>query len=101
MKKTLAAVLAAGALLIGGIGSVDAANWYTVGTDSNGITWSVDNDSVKKDDKKAVAIAAAFFYASSEKNRMLACGFGEHRDNSRNSQSVFLVVALYNGKSFG
>ncbi len=37
MKKTLAAVLAAGALLIGGIGSVDAANWYTVGTDSNGI----------------------------------------------------------------
>ena len=36
MKKTLAAVLAAGALLIGGIGSVDAANWYTVGTDSNG-----------------------------------------------------------------
>ncbi len=48
MKKTLAAVLAAGALLIGGIGSVDAANWYTVGTDSNGITWSIDNDSVKK-----------------------------------------------------
>ena len=43
MKKTLAAVLAAGALLIGGIGSVDAANWYTVGTDSNGITWSIDN----------------------------------------------------------
>ena len=30
--------------------------------------------------------------ASSEKNRMLACRFGEHRDNSRNSQSVFLVV---------
>ncbi len=48
MKKTLAAVLAAGALLIGGIGSVDAANWYTVGTDSNGVTWSIDNDSVKK-----------------------------------------------------
>jgi len=23
---------------------------------------------------------------------MLACRFGEHRDNSRNSQSVFLVV---------
>ena len=54
MKKTLAAVLAAGALFIGGISSVDAANWYTVGTDSNGITWSIDNDSVKKDDKKAV-----------------------------------------------
>lgn len=53
MKKTLAAVLAAGALLVGGIGSVDAANWYTVGTDSNGITWSIDNDSVKKDAKKA------------------------------------------------
>ena len=52
MKKTLAAVLAAGALLIGGIGSVDAANWYTVGTDSNGITWSIDNDSVKKMIKK-------------------------------------------------
>ena len=34
------------------------------------------------------------FYASSEKNRMLACRFGEHRDNSRNSQSVFLVVAI-------
>lgn len=52
MKKTLAAVLAAGALLIGGIGSVDAANWYTVGTDSNGVTWSIDNDSVKKTIKK-------------------------------------------------
>ena len=33
-------------------------------------------------------------YASSEKNRMLACRFGEHRDNSRNSQSVFLVVSI-------
>ena len=40
----------------------------------------------------------SFIYASSEKNRMLACRFGEHHDNSRNSQSVFLVVALYNGK---
>ena len=48
IEKTLAVVLAAGALLIGGIGSVDAANWYTVGTDSNGVTWSIDNDSVKK-----------------------------------------------------
>ncbi len=62
MKKTLAAVLAAGALLIGGIGSVDAANWYTVGTDSNGITWSIDNDSVKKDDKKAVMDIKAMDY---------------------------------------
>ena len=35
-----------------------------------------------------------FVYASSEKNRMLACRFGEHRDNSRNSQSVFLVVYI-------
>ena len=35
-----------------------------------------------------------FFYASSEKNRMLACRFDEHRDNSRNSQSVFLVVYM-------
>ena len=26
------------------------------------------------------------FYASSEKNRMLACRFGEHRDNSGNLQ---------------
>ena len=39
MKKTLAAVLAAGALFIGGIGSVDAANWYTVGTDSKAIDY--------------------------------------------------------------
>ncbi|MBS5756694.1 MAG: hypothetical protein KHW53_08690, partial [Veillonella sp.] len=62
MKKTLAAVLAAGALLIGGISSVDAANWYTVGTDSNGITWSIDNDSVKKDDKKAVLDIKAMDY---------------------------------------
>ena len=62
MKKTLAAVLAAGALLIGGIGSVDAANWYTVGTDSNGITLSIDNDSVKKDDKKAVLDIKAMDY---------------------------------------
>ncbi len=62
MKKTLAAVLAAGALLIGGISSVDAANWYTVGTDSNGITWSIDNDSVKKDDKKAVMDIKAMDY---------------------------------------
>ena len=58
----MAAVLAAGALLIGGIGSVDAANWYTVGTDSNGITWSIDNDSVKKDDKKAVLDIKAMDY---------------------------------------
>ena len=36
-----------------------------------------------------------FFYASSEKNRILVCRFDEHRDNSRNSQSVFLVVASY------
>ena len=50
MKKTLAAVLAAGALLIGGIGSVDAANW------------SMDNDSVKKDDKKAVMDIKAMDY---------------------------------------
>ena len=35
-----------------------------------------------------------FFYASSEKNRMIACRFGEHRENSRNSQSVFLVVYM-------
>ena len=62
MKKTLAAILAAGALLIGGIGSVDAANWYTVGTDSNGITWSIDNDSVKKDDKKATVDIKAMDY---------------------------------------
>ena len=62
MKKTLAAVLAAGALFIGGIGSVDAANWYTVGTDSNGITWSIDNDSVKKDDKKATLDIKAMDY---------------------------------------
>ena len=50
-----------------------------------------------------MASGVSFIYASSEKNRMLACRFGEHRDNSRNSQSVFLVVALYmyNGKSFG
>ena len=58
MKKTLAAVLAAGALLIGGIGSVDAANWYTVGTDSNGITWSIDNDSYKSDNKAVMDIKA-------------------------------------------
>ena len=44
-----------------------------------------------------MASGVSFIYASSEKNRMLACRFGEHRDNSRNSQSVFLVVALYNG----
>ena len=37
-----------------------------------------------------------FFYAGSEKNRMLACRFDEHRDNSRNSQSVFLVVCRQN-----
>ena len=33
-----------------------------------------------------------FFYAGSKKNRMFACRFDEHRDNARNSQSVFLVV---------
>ena len=47
-----------------------------------------------------MASGVSFIYASSEKNRMLACRFGEHRDNSRNLQSVFLVVALYNGKRF-
>ena len=43
---------------------------------------------------EAAGISRSSFYASSEKNRMLACRFGEHRDNSRNSQSVFLVVAF-------
>ena len=38
-------------------------------------------------------------YASSEKNRMLAYRFGEHRDNSRNSQSVFLVVYASSSQS--
>ena len=37
-------------------------------------------------------MAILFVYVSSEKNRMLACRFDEHRDNSRNSQSVFFVV---------
>ena len=52
----------------------------------------------RKDDGKgdfsvnAAEKSSFFVYASSEKNRMLACRFGEHRDNSRNSQSVFLVV---------
>lgn len=38
-------------------------------------------------------IVTVLIYASSEKNRMLACRFGEHRDNSRNSQSVFLELS--------
>jgi len=37
-------------------------------------------------------MAILFVYVSSEKNRMPACRFDEHRDNSRNSQSVFFVV---------
>ena len=40
----------------------------------------------------ATGISRSSFYASSEKNRMPACRFGEHCDNSRNSQSVFFVV---------
>ena len=41
-----------------------------------------------------MARGVSFIYASSEKNRMLACRFGKHCDNSRNSQSLFLVVVL-------
>ena len=37
-------------------------------------------------------MAILFVYVSSEKNRMPACRFDEHRDNSRNLQSVFLIV---------
>ena len=43
------------------------------------ISWLTTNLILQKEDRKAVAIAAAFFYASSEKNRMLACGFGSYR----------------------
>ena len=46
-----------------------------------------------------MASGVSFIYASSEKNRMLACRFGEHRDNSRNSQSVFLVVYASSSQS--
>ena len=41
----------------------------------------------------ATGISRSSFYASSEKNLHAGMRFGEHRDNSRNSQSVFLVVA--------
>jgi len=51
-----------------------------------------------KDNKRKFVIL--FIYASSEKNRMLACRFGEHRDNSRNSQSVFLVVYATSEKNY-
>ena len=40
----------------------------------------------------ATGISRSSFYASSGKNRMPACRFGEHCDNSRNSQSVFLEL---------
>ena len=38
-------------------------------------------------------------YASSEKNCMLACRFGEHRDNSRNTLCEFLVVYASSSQS--
>ena len=47
-----------------------------------------------------ICVFFIFIYASSEKNRMLACRFGEHRDNSRNSQSVFLVVYATSEKNY-
>jgi len=33
-----------------------------------------------------------FYYASSDEKAVLAQAFEEHRDNLRNSQSVFLIV---------
>lgn len=39
-----------------------------------------------------VAEAALFICADSDKNRMPACRFGEHRDNLRNSLNVFFIV---------
>ena len=39
-----------------------------------------------------MGLAINTFCPITQKNRMLACRFDEHRDNSRNSQSVFLVV---------
>lgn len=39
-----------------------------------------------------VAEAALFICAYSDKDRMPACRFGEHRDNLRNSLNVFFIV---------
>mgnify|MGYP005860353741 CR=1 FL=1 len=93
MKKTLAAVLAAGALFIGGIGSVDAANWYTVGTDSNGITWSIDQDSVQKSDKTATVMIKA---QDSEGYHFIATEEFNHKKKTVKDQKV----VLYNPQGY-
>lgn len=75
MKKYVAAVLAAGALFVGGLNGADAANWQEFGQDSTGITWFIDQDSVKKNDKTATVDIKAqdsegyHFVASEEFNR--------------------------------
>ena len=62
MKKLLGTCLAAAAIFACGFGSASAVNWQVFGQDSAGITWSIDNDSVKKDDKKATLDIKAMDY---------------------------------------
>lgn len=59
MKKLLGTCLAAAAICACGFGSASAVNWQVFGQDSAGITWSIDQDSVQKNDKTATVMIKA------------------------------------------
>ena len=62
MKKWFACLAVAGLLFCTGVGVSHAESWYTLETDQAGRTGYIDNDSVKKDDKKAVLDIKAMDY---------------------------------------
>lgn len=75
MKKTLLAGLAAAVICTCGVNSAGAVNWQQFGQDSTGVSWFIDQDSIKVDDKNATVDIKAqdsdgyHFVATEEFNR--------------------------------
>lgn len=75
MKKTLLAGLAAAVICTCGVNSAGAVNWQQFGQDSTGVSWFIDQDSIKADDKNATVDIKAqdsegyHFIATEEFNR--------------------------------
>ena len=75
MKKTLLAGLAAAVICTCSVNSAGAVNWQQFGQDSTGVSWFIDQDSIKVDDKNATVDIKAqdsegyHFVATEEFNR--------------------------------
>ncbi|WP_251423777.1 hypothetical protein [Veillonella agrestimuris] len=75
MKKTLLAGLAAAVICTCNVGNADAVNWQQFGSDSAGVSWFIDVDSVQRNDNSATIDVKAqdsegfHFIATEEFNR--------------------------------